>query len=374
LKGNLVHRFRRWVILALLVGILFYLGYVLWVGAAQVETALVAFNWWILLPVCGLTFLNYGTRFLKWHYLLRRLDIPMPWKADAWNFLAGLSMAISPGKAGELLKPYVVREITGVPMARSIPALVTERLTDIIAVLALLALSLGPTAADITAGQEYAQETAAQLAEQGQVTNLEGARDQVDPFNLRLPGLDWEMGLEEMTIVSGILLFLGVGALSSTRLTGLGLRAVSHLPWVGGFVPKLESLVGALHTCLSPVTLLITVLISMVAWGAECIGCMLIMQALGMETDLALATFLYTFATLFGGLAPGGLGMTDWALIQGTTLITRCTEGAATSSAFLCRLATLWIGVALGALALIKVSAMLGGSLEIETDAVEESS
>jgi len=347
MNGNLLHRFRRWVILALLVGVLFYLGYSLWVGTEQIGDSLQGFNWWILLPVCALTFVNYGTRFLKWHYLLRRLQIPMPWKADAWNFVAGLSMAISPGKAGELLKPYVVREITGVPMARSIPALVTERLTDIIAVLALLALSLAPTAADLAAGQEAASE-------------------QANPFSFHLPGLDQEMGLEELTILSGLLLLAGIVALSNRTLTSLGLRACEKLPLISGLVPKLESMVGSLHTCLSPLTLLITVLISMVAWGAECLGCMLLMQAMGIPADLALATFLYTFATLFGGLAPGGLGMTDWALIKGTVLITACAEGAATSSAFLCRLATLWIGVGLGALALYKVANMLGGSLVIE--------
>ena len=58
--------------------------------------------------------------------------------------------------------------------------------------------------------------------------------------------------------------------------------------------------------------------------------------------------------------------MTDGALIKGTVLITGCAEGLSTASAFLCRVATLWIGVALGALALFKVSEMLGGDLEIE--------
>jgi uncharacterized membrane protein YbhN (UPF0104 family) len=352
MQGNLLHRFRRWVLLALLVGITFYLGYSLWVGvsADEVGSALASFNWWILLPVIALTFVNYGTRFLKWHYLLRRLNIPMPWREDAWNFTAGLSMAISPGKAGELLKPYIVREVTGVPMARSIPALVTERLTDIIAVLALLALSLGPTAADIAAGQSEA---------------VDG--DQPSPFQFRIPGLGLDMGLEEMTLISAVLLFIGVVALSSKRVTGLALRMAARLPIIGGMVPKLETLVSAMHTCLSPVSLLVTVLISMVAWGAECLGCMLVMQELGIPADLALATFLYTFATLFGGLAPGGLGMTDGALIKGTVLITGCAEGLSTASAFLCRVATLWIGVALGALALIKVSNMLGGDLDIET-------
>ena len=63
--------------------------------------------------------------------------------------------------------------------------------------------------------------------------------------------------------------------------------------------------------------------------------------------------------------------MTDWALIKGTSLITFCAEGAAISSAFLCRLATLWIGVAMGAIALYRVSEMLGGRLEIEVDPKE---
>jgi hypothetical protein len=42
-------------------------------------------------------------------------------------------MVLSPGKVGELLKPYLLSERTGVPMTQTIPALVTERLTDGIA-------------------------------------------------------------------------------------------------------------------------------------------------------------------------------------------------------------------------------------------------
>jgi uncharacterized membrane protein YbhN (UPF0104 family) len=211
-------------------------------------------------------------------------------------------------------------------------------------------------------------------------SNIETATEHVDPFSFRLPGLDQEMGLEEMTIFSGLLLLLGIMAISSKTITGYALALFRRLPFVSRWkpwthvVPKLEHLIGALHTCLSPISLLITILISMVAWGAECVGCLLIMQALGIPADLALATFLYTFATLFGGLAPGGLGMTDWALIKGTVLITGCVEGAATASAFLCRLATLWIGVALGAMALYKVSNMLGGSLVIDDPEDEPSS
>jgi len=55
---------------------------------------------------------------------------------------------ISPGKAGELLKPYVVRARTGVPMATTIPALVTERLTDGIAMLLLASVGITTFAAD----------------------------------------------------------------------------------------------------------------------------------------------------------------------------------------------------------------------------------
>ena len=51
-------------------------------------------------------------------------------------------MVLTPGKVGELLKSYLVKQVAGTPMARTAPIVLAERLTDGIALLLLGAAGL----------------------------------------------------------------------------------------------------------------------------------------------------------------------------------------------------------------------------------------
>src|SRR5690606_25262676 len=129
-----LERYRGVVATTLAVAVLGYLAYAVWQGLSETASELGGFRWWIYVPVLGLTLVNYGLRYAKWRFLLRRLGVDVPEIGNLWAFAAGLGMVISPGKAGELVKPYLVREMTGVPMTRTVPALVVERATDGVAV------------------------------------------------------------------------------------------------------------------------------------------------------------------------------------------------------------------------------------------------
>ncbi len=320
-SGNLVTRFRGWAIAAIGIGALLYLAGSLWAGIPQMQDQLSRFPWHLAAPVILLTLVNYTLRFGKWHYLLRRLGVKMKLGEDAWNFAAGLAMVISPGKAGELLKPYVVRERTGTPMANTIPVLVTERLTDGIAVLLLAGLGVTTFAAD---------------------------------------------RIHYLTVPAG-LTALGLVVLASERLTGFALQIFGRLPVVGKLTPKIAVMVEAMRRCTSPLPLFVTVAVSVVAWGAECLGYLLVLQGLGVNANLEVATFIYAFATVAGGAMPGGLGVSEGALVaMPMALIPGINEAQAVTSAMLIRLATLWLGVGIGAIALFRVSALLGGSVDLE--------
>ena len=81
--------------------------------------------------------------------------------------------------------------------------------------------------------------------------------------------------------------------------------------------------------------------------------------------------FLYAFATVAGGAMPGGLGVADGVLAGGAAaLIEGISQPVSVAAAILIRVCTLWIGVAIGAVALIGVSSMLGG-IELGDDAGE---
>src|SRR3989441_12278069 len=104
--------------------------------------AIVHFRWEYLPLILGLTLFNYFWRFIKWQYYLKRLEVKISWIKSLLIFLSGLSMAITPGKVGELLKSYFLKRITGEPISRTSPVIVAERLTDGLAMLLLASTGL----------------------------------------------------------------------------------------------------------------------------------------------------------------------------------------------------------------------------------------
>lgn len=311
---NLLVRFRVWLAWGIAIAALLYVGGSLYAGLDKVGTALGGFDWWLYIPVLALTVLNYGLRFWKWRYLVGRLGARLPLKEDLVIFASGLAMVISPGKAGELLKPWLVRARAGVPMAQTIPALVTERLTDGIACLALAAVSVST----------YAGDRAVYV-------------------------------FVPIALVAG-----GLGVLSHKGLSLAILGVLRKLPMVHRIGDKLEEMYLAMRTCVAPVPLLLTVFASLVAWGGECVGYWLVFRGFGIAASLEVSTFLYAFATVAGGAMPGGLGVADGALVGGAMeLVPGVTEATAVASALLIRVATLWFGVVIGAFALLRAAVLL---------------
>lgn len=313
---DLLHRFRRWLAWGVAAAALLYVAGSLYAGFDAVGGALASFRWWLYVPVLGLTLVNYALRFWKWHYLLGRLGVHLPVKESANFFVAGLAMVISPAKAGELVKPWLVRVRTGTPMAQTIPALVTERLTDGMAVLGLAAISVSTYAGD-------------------------RAHYVWGPIVVAMAGL---------------------AVLSHKGASLAILHLLRKLPGVHRVGAKLEEMYLAMRTCVAPVPLVLTVIASVLAWGAECVGYMLVFHGFGVDASLDVSTFLYAFATVAGGAMPGGLGVADGALVGGALqFLPGLDQGVAVAASLLIRVATLWFGVVLGAFALVRVGGLLGG-------------
>jgi uncharacterized protein (TIRG00374 family) len=316
-RPDLVRRFQRWLVWGLGIAALLYLGGSIYAGIGKVGSALATFAWWLMVPVLLLVLVNYFSRFLKWHYFLRHLGVRVSFRDNLLIFGAGLAMVISPGKAGEVLKPYLVKARTGVNMATTIPALVAERLTDGIAMLILAGLSVSTYAGDKT----------------------------------------------HYVAIPAVVTALGLAVLAWKPLSLAIIRLLVRMPVIGRFGEKLEEMYLAMRACLEPAPLIAAILISVLAWWAECLAYWLIFQGFDVAASLDVATFLYAFATVAGGAMPGGLGVADGALGGGAlTLVPGITDAQAVASALLIRITTLWFGVGLGAIALFRAGSLLEGA------------
>ena len=253
----------------------------------------------------ALTTTNYLLRFVRWQRYLALIDVAVPVRDSARIFVAGFVMSISPGKLGEVLKSALLWEQHGIPVAHTAPIVLAERLTDLLALIVLVALA-GSTEPD------------------GLPIALAGA-----------------------TLVGMVLVPL-VSASVAERLLGLAER----LPRISAIVPKLRDAYASSKKLLSGRALLMGTSLAVVSWSLECLATYVIVRGFdGASLTPMAATFCYAAPTILGALSmlPGGLVATEASMASLFVRIgTNISPAIASGTTLLVRLATLWWAVALG--------------------------
>jgi uncharacterized protein (TIRG00374 family) len=277
----------------------------------QVAGALARFYWPYVPLILALTLFNYALRFVKWHFYVRQIGArDLAWRDSLRIFVAGFPLALSPGKLAEPLKAVWLNRYTGVPVARAIPVVAAERISDGLAVLLLSTFG-------VVAYPQY-----------------------------------WPAFLGVLAVLLGVALASQIRPLA-LWLLGIGER----LPLVARFVHHLHEFYEGLYQLLGPRSLLVAVGLGVISWLGEGLGFYLVLLGLGVApgvTAAALAVFVLAFSTIVGGASamPGGLGAAEGAIVGLLALALNLPRDIAVSAALLIRLFTLWFGVALGALVL----------------------
>ncbi|MBI3978595.1 MAG: flippase-like domain-containing protein [Chloroflexi bacterium] len=275
--------------------------------ALSIFQALDRFRWELLPAILGLTLLNYLLRLVKWNFYLRLIGITGVGRLDSFLlFFSGLSMVVTPGKVGEWLKSYLLREVTGTPFSRSAPIILAERLTDGIAMLILA-----------TAG--------------------------VVVF-----GLGWQI-LAVVAVTGAAIVFVSQHRPLALRLLTLGER----LPLVSRRIHHLHGFYESSFTLLRLPNLLLAIGLGLVSWSGECVAFYLVLVGLGVEPSSMLllqATFVLATTTLAGAvfLLPGGLGVAEGGITALLQMLLALSPDRAVAAALIIRFCTLWFGVAVG--------------------------
>lgn len=293
----------------LILGLIVMVGLSVASDARALGACLRAFHWPTYGLVLVLTAVGYGVRFVKWHALLRVLGHRPAVRDSGLVFLAGMSMAATPGKLGELIKAVLLRDRSGVPAADTAAVVIADRATDVLA-LVLLASS--------------------------------GA-------------LSSQYGGAVLGVTLGAVVVFVVIA-SSEALSTRALALVGRLPKGDRIVPKLEAMRAATAALVRPGPLLMATGLSLVAWAGECYELHLIVSALpDTAPSMTASTFIFAFATLFGAVSmlPGGLGVAEGSMAGLMNGVFHLAPDLATATAatLLVRFSTLWFGVAVGFMA-----------------------
>lgn len=308
-------RLRRNLIPALALAVAVYFVLAVVSGLGDLRAALDDMNWSLLPPIFGLVALSYVGRFTRWMYYLRLLKVHVPLGKNAAIFAAGLSMTISPGKLGEVLKSVFVRRVSGAPVARTAPVVVAERATD------------------------------------GTGMVLWGL----------LGALSFSFGLWTILAFLALTVF-GIAVLRSKKLSLLAERVLLRLPVFNRLAPHLADFHGASNELLGARPLVVGTVISFLSWGLEILAVYLCAVAIGAELDFLLVVFVFAVSSLGGALSmvPGGLGVAEAGLAGMFVGLGGLAKGPAVALTFLVRLATLFFATFIGIIGLMIVRAVVG--------------
>ena len=143
-RGSGLDRLGRRLLVPLALGVLVVVGLALTANPRELARSLRVFDLRLLVPVLALSLFNYGLRWIRWEIYLRRLGVTLSKGRSLAVFLVGFLLSVTPGKAGELGKAWLVRELGGGKAMRVVSAVLAERVTDVLGTFVLIALGTFP--------------------------------------------------------------------------------------------------------------------------------------------------------------------------------------------------------------------------------------
>lgn len=287
-------------------------AYGVWVALSEwqaVVSSIASVGWWGLGFILSLSLVNYGLRFVRWHWFLSRMGFrEIAWQDDLAYYLSGFALTTTPGKAGEAVRSLYLKR-HGVDYPSSLAAFVTERFSDLLSILLIA----------IAALFHFAQ-------------------------------------YQVLAIGTGVFLLLFLFFIQHTPSRHLlqkimlrWLPAKTHMLIGHGF-----NIVERMTLLLGPGALITGTLLGVLSWGAEAFAFSYILHAMGYELSPMLLAGVYAIAMIAGAVSflPGGLGSTE-AVMTLLLLALGVPNSTAVSATLLCRVTTLWFAVAIGLGALL---------------------
>lgn len=287
-----------WLILIFAVMVYVILG--VYADFSKLLATIESFDWQYLVVLVGFTTVGYLIRFLRWNYLLKQVGVNLKLVDNLFVYFSGLSMTITPAKAGEIWKGWLIKDINGESLSKTVPVVITDRLTDIMALVFLSLLGI----------------------------------------------LYYKQG----TYIILAILILFVGFILAVRSESISNRLIEMLENRAlKYSKDVKSMHMTFRETLTPKTLTITTILGLFAWLMECLALYMAVIGFGDHLGIVVSIFTFSFASIVGALSmiPGGLGIAE-ATLAGLLQFFGLSATISVGVAIIIRFATLWYGTLLG--------------------------
>ncbi len=258
------------------------------------------FQWQYFLYLIILTTIGYLIRYIKWYLFLKTAGVHLDYEENLFVFFSGLSMIVTPGKLGEVWKSWLIRDISGDELGKTLPVVIMDRITDVIS---LIFLSL--------IGIFYYRE-----------------------------------GISFLIILSAICIGFYITIRSKTVVRKMKEFLEKRS---SKYTNDMQLMHETMNKIMTPKVFVSLSLLNALAWFFECLGLYSVVIGFGQSIDISLSTFIFSFSSLVGGVSmvPGGIGVAE-AGISGLLVMNGISPALSVGIALILRLGSFWYGAILG--------------------------
>jgi len=296
------------IVLLLILAVLFYGAMLIYADVEIVVKKIFEINWKYIPLILSLIGIQIGILAFRYHRLLKKLGITIPFKDSFKIFVAGLSMTITPLGGGTGIKSHLLKKNFGYSISSTLPIVLVERWTELLSILILMIILLFLTTM-------YASYIAVIL------------------------------GL----IMVGVLVIIT----SNSKLFTYYKKFFLKIKYLRKFSMSLEESKNSIKILYRKKTIFEAVGLSFVSKIIQLFVVFYIFLAVGLEFDFFQAGQIYYTSMVFGSISfiPGGIIVTESSML-GLLLENGIQVSIATLIVILSRLVTIWLFTIVGTVAL----------------------
>ena len=245
---------------------------------------------------------------IKYHRLLKKLNISISLKDSIIIFISGLTLIATPGGIGTAIKSQILKKKFDQPFAKTLPLIFIERFTELLAILIILTFFLV-----------------------------------------------WNQMFESLiVIIIGYCFIFGMYSLSSnSKLYTIFKNIFSRIKRINKLLNSLDDSKESLSKLFEFKTISESILWSIPAKVSQFVAVYFIFLSLGVDIDLILSGQIYYTSLVLGSLTfiPSGLIITESSMLA-MILNIGVDLSVASLAVILIRLITTWLGTIVGIIAL----------------------
>ena len=302
-------KLKKKIFISIIFGLIIFAGLSIYSDFTKITKIFLTFNYKYIPLILILAPLNYCFRYIKWNYYLKKVNIRISSKDNILIFASALAMTVTPGKIGELLKSYLLKERNNIPISQTAPLVMTERLTDGISMIILAS------------------------------------------FGVLI--YDYGKGI----LFSVILFMIIIICLAqSPKIINKLINYFTKIKLLKKYVENIRAFYQNTYILFKIKPLLFAIIIGIISWSFEGLIIFLTLKAMDTKISLLASVFIVSFSSIVGAISmlPGGLLAAEGSIF-GLLLLMKIPKDIATVTTIITRFSTLWLGVLIGIIALFLV-------------------